>query len=167
MTDRGADDILPPIRFVQPPTALSIRTTAKRKICPIALLLCGCGALVYGGMFHTAQVYVEQEREVSMPVPTLFGLGDEPSEDAGATSGDDTSGEEVDPFLSPSEKPTPPPAADIASRKVMKVTEKYWVARPAPEWLIAEDMTVGGLERAVDGQLRRTYSGKPPSLCPT
>jgi len=45
------------------------------------------------------------------------------------------------------------------------------IAEPAtiklPEPGIIRDTTVGGLVRLDSGAIRRTYSGKPPSACPT
>ena len=35
------------------------------------------------------------------------------------------------------------------------------------EQSIVRDVTVGGVERLPNGHLKRTYSGKPPTLCPT
>ena len=48
-----------------------------------------------------------------------------------------------------------------------KVVEKYFEAHEEPERAIVRDVTVGGVARLADGQLRRTYSGKGPSLCPS
>ena len=134
------------------------------------MLLCGSGALGYGGLFHTALVCRQQERESSIPVPTLFGLGDELLEEPLTLPEEPSSTEGVDPFRSPPEKPVPPQAKDaeapLPSSDVtfMKVTEKYWEARQEPEWTITRKMSVGGLTRLANGQLRRTYSGKPLSL---
>jgi len=50
-------------------------------------------------------------------------------------------------------------------------TEDQQVAEPASmklrEPTIIRDATVGGLVRLDSGAIRRTYSGKPPSACPT
>jgi hypothetical protein len=45
-------------------------------------------------------------------------------------------------------------------------SEQYTVALQLSEWALVFDATVGGLTR-VNGELRRTYSGQPPALCPT
>ncbi|MHC4459800.1 MAG: hypothetical protein ACYS6W_07450 [Planctomycetota bacterium] len=49
--------------------------------------------------------------------------------------------------------------------------EDHQVAEPASmklqEPTIIRDTTVGGLVRLDSGAIRRTYSGKPPSSCPT
>jgi hypothetical protein len=155
---------------------LTHKTLAKRQLRPIALLLCAGGALWYGGAFHTVQIFEPHEREISLPVPTLFGPGDAPAGEP--LSSDGTPAEEADPFASPpasppanpaqpqvkpaENRPAPPPEA-----AVQKLTEEYLVACEVSEWAITRDVTVGGLTRLPDGELRRTYSGKPPSLCPT
>ncbi len=135
------------------------------------MLLCGSGTLGYGGLFHTALVCQQQEREISIPVPTLFGLGDKPLEKPVTLPEESSSTEDVDPFRGPPEEPLPPQARDAEAPPpssdvtFVKVTEKYWETRQEPEWTITREMTVGGLTRLANGQLRRTYSGKPPSLC--
>ena len=151
-----------------------LRTIAKREVCTVVLLLGGSGALCYGWLFHTVQVYQEEEREVSVAVPTPFGPEETPSEQPPPNDGGPAEG--VDPFRSPPEEPAKPEAKSAEGPSApqpppgvtfQKVTEKYWEARYEPEWVVTRDVTVGGLARLADGQLRRTYSGKPPSLCPT
>jgi hypothetical protein len=41
------------------------------------------------------------------------------------------------------------------------------VPRDEPEWVIVKEVTYGGVTRLENGQLKRTYSGQPPALCPT
>jgi len=139
------------------------------------LLLGGSGALCYGWLFHTVQVYQEEEREVSVAVPPLFGLGETPSEQS-ENPGVEPPAEGVDPFRSQPEEPagpegkaaeSPSPPQHPSDVTFKKVTEKYWEARYEPEWVVTRDVTIGGVARMADGQLRRTYTGTPPSLCPT
>jgi hypothetical protein len=51
--------------------------------------------------------------------------------------------------------------------KIKKTTEKYLEPLEEPEWVLVRDTAVGGLKRLDNGELKRTYSGKPPALCPT
>ena len=65
----------------------------------------------------------------------------------------------------PAETPNePPPGLEMTSKKV---TEKVLEAVVDPEGAIVRDATIGGVTRLADGRLKRTYSGLPPSLCPT
>jgi hypothetical protein len=41
------------------------------------------------------------------------------------------------------------------------------VPEETPEPEVVREVTVGGLERMASGELKRTYSGAPPSACPT
>jgi hypothetical protein len=47
------------------------------------------------------------------------------------------------------------------------VTRVDLVPRDEPEWVIVREVTYGGITRLENGQLKRTYSGQPPALCPT
>jgi hypothetical protein len=42
-----------------------------------------------------------------------------------------------------------------------------WLSLDLREPAIIRDATVGGLVRLDSGAIKRTYSGKPPSACPT
>ena len=59
----------------------------------------------------------------------------------------------------------PPPG--FPGARFAQAAEKYFEAREEPERAIVRDVTVGGVARLADGRLRRTYSGKGPSLCPS
>ena len=113
-------------------------------------------------------IYPELEREILVPVPVL-GLGNEPPVESSTPEGAD----DDDPFRDPSEEPaskvveSPTVPSTLPNVVFRTVTEKYWEAFPESEWAIAREMTIGGSTRLADGQLRRTYSGVPPSMCPT
>jgi hypothetical protein len=126
----------------------------KRKIGLILLLLGGIGSLVYGSLFHAVTVEEEKQREISVAVPSPFGFGEPPAR--GAPQGNPGN---------PLENAPGPP--DFPGVRFEKVTEKYFEAHEEPERAIVRDVTVGGVARLADGQLRRTYSGKGPSLCPS
>ena len=51
--------------------------------------------------------------------------------------------------------------------RLEKVTEKYVESSEEPEWAIIREVTIGGVVRLANGHLKRTYSGKPPALCPS
>ena len=147
------------------------KTPKKRELCAVGLLVFAGGALWYGALFHKVQIFEQQEREIAIPVPTPFGSADAPPEEPSGGAAAD----EDDPFSSPPSKPAQPtakpaqnpPALLPSDATFKKVTEKYWAAREETEWVISRDVTFGGLTRLADGQVRRTYSGKPPTMCPT
>jgi hypothetical protein len=151
----------------------------KRKVWLILLLVIGGGSLLYGSLFHTAMVEEEGEREISVPVPVLPGLGDVPPAPAGDVATEPQQqkpgSDDVDPFRTPSADGTPAGNSDnpfenpatLPGIKFEKRTEKIVETREEPEWVIVRDATVGGVMRLANGQLKRTYSGKTPALCPT
>jgi hypothetical protein len=47
------------------------------------------------------------------------------------------------------------------------VEEKYVDVQDEPERVLVREITFGGVVRLANGQLKRTYSGKPPALCPS
>ncbi len=160
----------------------------KRDVWLILLLLGGSGSLLYGSLFHVVIVAEEKEREISIAVPVPSGLSERPSEqrkhadnrpaevEAGADDG--ATPLDVDPFHSPSAQRTQPNESENPFESVSvlptpldmryeKVTEKFFEARAEPEWVIVREVTVGGVTRLDSDQLKRTYSGTAPSLCPT
>ncbi len=36
-----------------------------------------------------------------------------------------------------------------------------------PEPSLMQEVSIGGLERDIEGRLQQTYTGKPPQACPT
>jgi hypothetical protein len=51
--------------------------------------------------------------------------------------------------------------------ELQKMKQKILVGKDEPELAIVRDVTIGGLMLLPSGKLKRTYSGAPPSLCPT
>jgi hypothetical protein len=47
------------------------------------------------------------------------------------------------------------------------IEEKYLAVQDEPERVLVREITIGGVTRLANGQLKRTYSGKPPLLCPS
>ena len=122
-------------------------------------------------------------------VPTLGDGGESPPAESGgsaeaappektppAESGH--ASDDVDPFRSPpagdghaanSENPFdgPPGVPNIPGFRFKKIKEDYVDVIVDSEWAIVRDVTVGGVMLLPNGHLKRTYSGKPPALCPT
>jgi hypothetical protein len=155
----------------------------RQKLWLIILLLGGCVALTYGSLFHVIAVESEKERQISIAVPTLLGF-DQPLPDRAEHSpahrpqNEESPSDDVDPFRtspsadrppSDSENPFDVPASlpSPAGMKFEKVTEKYFETSEELERGIVRDVTIGGVTRLANGALKRTYSGKAPSLCPT
>ena len=167
---------------------------ARQSALPAGVVLLGVAALVYGAWFHRVPVSEEKEREVSVAIPSPFGTdmwGDSatqpalpPASDDGDSSAEQkkatdaatdndgnpfggapnspmSSGGEENPFETAGNVPGLPPM------RFEKVTEKYEVALDEPEWVIVREVTFAGVVRLANGQLKRTYSGQPPALCPT
>jgi hypothetical protein len=160
----------------------------KRHVWLILLLLGGSGSLLYGSLFHVVIVAEEKEREISIAIPAPPALSERPSEqgkraddrpaEAEARADDSATPADVDPFRSrsaertqPNESENPFESASVSSTppdmRYEKVTEKFFEARAEPECVIVREVTVGGVTRLDSDQLKRTYSGTAPSLCPT
>jgi hypothetical protein len=157
-----------------------------RLLCMILLLLAGSGLLVHGVIFHKLPLDEAKQRVVSVPVPTMSGgempLPEAPSD---STAPDKTPAEksepasdDVDPFNSPpsaeapaskSENPFDTAAVEPSapSIKYEKITEDYVDVHYEAESAIVRDVTIGGVMLLANGHLKRTYTGKPPALCPT
>ena len=150
----------------------------KRTAALSLLILMGIGSFLFGMLFHTALVEEEKEREITIAVPTMSGFDEPPPdlpENADKPAEEQPAPNDMNPFESPSaggdsENPfeSPPlPTPSIPGIKMEKVTEKYAEFHNDPEWVIVRDITVGGIVRLANGPLKRTYSGKAPSLCPS
>ena len=127
-----------------------MRAVITRAIVPALLLLGGIAALVYGAKFHTAAVF--EEKEIEEKIPSPFGM--------------------PPPFAkSPQGLPFPPGAApawpDAMDFPVQVIKHKVLVPHDQSEPALIRDATVGGVVLLSSGELKRTYSGKAPSLCPT
>ncbi|MBM4090008.1 MAG: hypothetical protein FJ276_11405 [Planctomycetes bacterium] len=140
----------------------------QRAAMPTLLFAAGIVSLVYGAKHHVQQVFEEQEVEIAIDLPG-FGppAGVFPGTDGmppGLPGMDGLPG--IDgppgfPGLPGMEAFGPPPA------ELQKIKQKVMVPLMEPEWVLVRDVTIGGLALIESGGLRRTYSGEPPSLCPT
>ena len=114
----------------------------QRAILPAMLLFLGIASLTFGVRHHAKTVFEDKEIEISivppdMPLP--------PSDFNGPPN-----------FMPPRLPP-----------ELQKVKRTIVVGKDAPEMAMIRDVTIGGLVLTEAGELKRTYSGKPPSLCPT
>jgi hypothetical protein len=128
---------------------MHIRTLAQRAVAPVLLTLAGVASLIYGAAFHVASVTEEQEVEETIEVPSAFG----PPPGFADGPGFGGPGAMGSPFA-------PPPV-------VTKVKRKIFVTADTAEPTLVWEITIGGLARLDTGELKRTYSGAAPSLCPS
>ncbi len=122
----------------------------ERAILPAFFALAGVASLIYGAAFHTAPVTEEQEIEETIEIPSAFSPPPGFAEGSEFGAPDPMGG---DPFA-------PPPM-------VTKVKRSIFVTADAAEPTLVWEITIGGLVRLETGELKRTYSGAAPSLCPS
>jgi hypothetical protein len=147
-----------------------------RTILAAGLLAGGIASLIYGARFHTAEVTEEQEIQVSILPPPGFG----PPGFPGDPSFEEPLGEQPPGFGPPGFPGQPPfeglpgepPFADEPAMMdpppfMTTVKEKVIVADDESELTLIREVTFGGVTLLASGELRRTYTGQPPSLCPT
>jgi hypothetical protein len=120
-----------------------MHTLVQRSI-PILLLVAGTASTIYGSRFHAQVVLEEREEEVEVLIP-LAGAGGMGLQMPGAEQG-------------------PGGLQDfIKEKRIHKVLEEKIV----PEWALCREVSIGGVKLLESGELQQTYSGRPPSLCPT
>ena len=123
-------------------------TIIRRAIVPMLLIVGGVASVIHGARHHSEPVLEEQEREIRIgPPPEAFDPGLPPGVPG------------VGGF--PPGVPRPPLPFPTT------VIEKILVATDTSEPRLIREVTFGGVVLLASGQLKRTYSGKPPSLCPT
>ena len=122
----------------------------------------GIASLAWGAKHHILEIYEEQEIKISIaPPPEMMqpmGPPDFPGGPDGSMEpgfGDPPGMGGMPPFM-----PGPPP-------ELQTVTQIVLVSKEEPESQAVFEITVGGLALLETGELQRTYSGVPPSLCPT
>jgi hypothetical protein len=157
-------------------------TVILRSIVPTIVLLAGITAVVYGAMYHTQTVTVEQEVEIDLGPPPGFGdpsLDDgfgPPADDGFGPPADDGFGPPADDGFGPpmGDGFGPPPDAGFGAPGMgapppflTKIKETIVVPEEESEASLIHEITIGGVTLLAEGILRRTYSGQPPSLCPT
>jgi hypothetical protein len=141
----------------------------QRAMLPVLLIAAGIGSVVYGAMHHTVPVVEEREEEIDIAPPTPFGPefpGEGPQMGGPPEFGPPGFGP---PGFGPPEFGPPGfgppgfgPPSQLTKRKV-----KILVSEDEREPAIIREVTIGGVVLLGPGKLKRTYSGKAPSLCPT
>jgi len=115
-----------------------MQAIVRRAVLPALLLIGGLASLIYGAKFHFASVVEERERETTIEVPPPF----------------------LPPFGEASPFGGPPFRKEVVKEKLLVTTAE---SEPA----LVREVTIGGVALTPAGALKRTYSGKAPSLCPT
>ena len=116
----------------------------RRAIVPALLAIAGVAALIKGALFHPISVFVEKETTTTIEVPLVL--------PPGPTAGDPAS-------------PGGPFGGPTFIKKTITRIDLVPLILSEPD--ATRDVTVGGLVRLTSGELKRTYSGKGPALCPT
>ena len=174
MRDEGVTSLLRPARKTKWRCLL-------RAVLPLVLLACGGGLLVYGLGHHTAAVFMEQEIEIDLAPPPGMeppggaGFGPPAFEPPGwGPPGFGPPGEGFDPAFGGSDVPgfgdpalAGPPPWLAPPPELAKVKQMIVLTEQVAEWVLIREVTFGGVRRSSSGELWRTYTGTPPSLCPT
>jgi hypothetical protein len=113
------------------------------------MVVLGAAAIVYAAALHVVPVVVEPP--AAPPAPSV----EEPSAPAAAAP----SVEDLFPPAPFSEGPSPPAAQPEPAKELAAVSES--------EPNLVREVTVGGVVRTPAGEIKRTYSGSAPALCPT
>jgi hypothetical protein len=130
----------------------------------------GIASLVWGTTRHVLEVYEEQEIEISIaPPPELM----QPMDPMGFPDGLDGVMEQGFPgepgFEDSGFGPPPgmPPFLAGPPPELQTVKQIVMISKEVPESQAVFEITIGGLALLETGELQRTYTGAPPSLCPT
>jgi hypothetical protein len=122
-----------------------MRAIIRRAIVPALLLIGGLASLIYGAIFHAVPLLEEHETETTIEVPAEFAPPPE--------------GEALPPGGAPFGEPL------VFVKKTVKRVELITTMESEPT--VTRDASVGGIEVLDSGELKRTYSGKGPALCPS
>jgi hypothetical protein len=114
----------------------------RRAVMPLFLIIAGIAALVYGMTFHKVPVLEEHESEETIMVPEAFSAR---------------------PPSFPGMDPMNGPPILVKKTVKKKSLDPIDLLEPA----LTRDATIGGIVLNETKHLQRTYTGKPPSLCPT
>ena len=150
-----------------------LRTILQRGFLPIVMVALGVASLLWGAARHTLEVYEEQEIEISIApppemmqsmAPPAFPTGPEQGMGQGFL-GDPAFGDPA--FGAPPDMGGMPPFIAGPPPELQKVKQIVMISKEEPESRVVFEVTIGGLALLETGELKRTYSGAPPSLCPT
>ena len=136
----------------------------RRLVVPVLLVLGGVASVIHGARFHSAEVFETQQVQQTIRIPTSFG----PAGPIGGTSPWGIGGE-------PGSAPSPDEGGPAFITQT--ITRTVQVPKTLLEPTLTRELTVGGVARVAEadaelfdlepGSLRQTYTGAPPSLCPT
>ncbi len=135
-----------------------------RAILPGLLIAAGIASVVYGAMYHSVPVVEEREEEIDVAPPPLDNFGPMEEDPAMCGPGFPPMGE---PGMGGPPGLGPPPGFAELPPHLAKEKVTIFVTEDEPEPTLIREVTVGGLALFEAGKLKRTYSGKIPSLCPT
>jgi hypothetical protein len=117
---------------------------------PGLLLLGGVASLIYGAWFRSVPVWEARESEETITIPA-----DLPPGPMGGGSR----------WGGPPGFRGLPPGRPPLRKEVVKKTVLNMLVESEP--VLMRDVSVGGIVLTEAGELKRTYTGKAPSLCPT
>ena len=137
-------------------------TRFRRAVVPLVLLLSAIASVIYGARYHYQPVAEEQEIEVTID-PMPFPEGPDDGSMAFPPMGPD---DETMPLDDPMGFGPPPELAGVFAPPMM-MTQTVIVAEDESEPTLIREVTFGGVVLLATGELMRTYTGQPPSLCPT
>ena len=120
----------------------NVLTIIRRAVLPGLLLIIGLASLIYGARFHHVPVLVEEKSETTVEVLQPF--------------------PQVPPPFPGAQGFEEPP--QIRKQTVQRTVE---VAIIESEPSLIREVSIGGVALNGSREIKRTYSGKPPSLCPT
>ncbi len=123
----------------------------KRGLAMVLVAASGSVSLAFGLHRHSFTFEETKEKSVSIAVPDAPSFGQTPF--GSPRSGDVPSG------MGQGNAPL--------GLKYVTAKEKYTELSQQPESVVVREVTYGGVVRLGNGHLKRTYSGKPPTLCPT
>jgi hypothetical protein len=154
----------------------TMRIRLRRSIVPAVLLVGGLTSLIYGVGHHSRGVLVEEETKTMVDVPIGLPAPDMTGDASpGETSPNGASPPEGQPMM-PGAGPGgdnpfggPPGGNPFGPPRTVKkeVSRIDLVTVMTGEPRLMREVSVGGVIRLDNGDLKRTYSGEGPSLCPS
>jgi len=135
-----------------------------RGILSLLLLTGGIASFTYGVKYHIREVIEEQEIEISIEIPEMTMDQSQFDDQMGEPGFEGEQGFGGEPGF---DGPPPDMMFPGLPPEMQKVTQVVMIGKEETEMVILRDLTVGGIVLLPSGKLKRTYTGKPPSLCPT
>jgi hypothetical protein len=131
----------------------------SRLVLPTLLVSGGIAAVIYGAKFHAAEVFEQIQVEKTIKIPVPFS----PSEHITGSSPWGEGPAAKRPLWE--EGPASPDNPGFITQTITRTIE---VPKLELEPTLMREMTVSGVRLDLEsGKLIQTYSGRPPSLCPT